>query len=202
MFDHLNALYSMFRPIIAELSKKNIDFTNDVSESEFELFKKWLDKNMHELVSDPYISKGIFYKLVELYEDNENNNLNSYELKGPDLNLALNILKKKDINVVWVLTDSGAALKGFSIYPTGIEDRKAKKALVDLLNIWEFPDKAKNIFLTKDAKGKEIIRLNGITSPTEFLDEMYPLVDDYSFSYVKVIQKYYKKEMWKKSIMI
>lgn len=160
MFNHLKVLYSMFRPIIAELSKKNIDFTKDVSESEFELFEKWLNKNMSELVSNPDIAKNIFYKLVKLYEDNENNNSNSYKPKiqylNHDLNQALNILKKEDINIIWVLTDSGAALKGFTIHPTGIEDRKAKKALVDLLNIWEFPDKAKNIFLTKDAKGKKL----------------------------------------------
>lgn len=79
--DYLNSFYSMFRPLIAEISKQEIDFTKkEVSEIESELLEKWINKEFSNPLSYNERLKHYFFELLHYLDDNKNDNP-SYSVK-------------------------------------------------------------------------------------------------------------------------
>lgn len=194
--DHLKNLYLAFRPMFGELSKLNIDFTKKASKIEIEQFKDWVNKNMSELVSEPSIVENFFYdrlQHIELVKINGDSR-EIYLGRKINLNSALNELKKgnKEIDIIWILKESGAALNGFPISDEA-KMRSAIDKFNNLMDMLNFQDNTKKIFSTKDGT---YFRFNAIICPEDFFHDIYPHPKGFMGSEKKVIAEHYKVNDW------
>lgn len=119
----------------------------------------------------------------------EFNKLNGCSPKDVSAHNRLNpapILKKlkKEINVVWFLKDSGAALDGCSLSPDGISNRHAKKEFTDLMNKLEFPPEVQNRYF---------LSLIPVTDADSSLKTIEQYQEDKEIIQ-KIIYEYYKKK--------
>lgn len=191
----LSYIYKIFRPMLKDLLKLNIDFNqNKASDQEIDVFIKWMNENMTDIVSDKDISdfQLILYENFTFSENSDYNNSAEY-MRGPDLSDDLKKFKKEEeINIVWTIKASFATLENFPEMPCG-KIRNYDKKFEELLDKLHFSKEAKKIYSYNNSP---YFRFNALKNPDSFVDSILSLTNFTRDGNINIIRTHYAKDDW------
>ncbi len=199
----LSFIYSTFRPMLEELLKLDIDFSqDDASDQEIDVFIKWMNENTTDIVSDEDIHKfnrSIVLKRVHLKQLSGFND--SAEYVGPNLSDDLKKFKEQEeINIVWTLKASCATLENFSMMYGGQNARNYNSKFKELLEKLHFSEKAKNIYSYYNEKS--YFRFNAVKDPDKLMEELYSTSRFFVGGTIQTIKDHYAKNDWLENFKI
>lgn len=188
--------YEIFRPMLKDLLKLNIDFSqNKASDQEIDVFIKWMNENMTDIVSDKDIfnfHRSILYEKFTVSENSGYNNSVEY-VNGRDLSDDLKKFKKEEeINIVWTIKASFATLENFPEMPCG-KIRNYDKKFEELLDKLHFSKEAKKIYSYNNSP---YFRFNALKNPDSFVDSILCVTNFSRDGNINIIRTHYAKDDW------